>query len=60
MDSTDLDKIVDKLLVFRGRIPRIEDHPELTWFQKECIREMNIRIDDFITAIDHFSLCGVV
>ena len=60
MDSTDLDKIVDKLLVFRSRLPRVEDNPQLTWFQRECIQEMLSRIDDFITAIDHFSLCGAV
>ena len=60
MDSTDLDKIVDKLLVFRGRLPRFEDHPQLTWWQKECINEMYQRIADFIEGIDLFSQCGVV
>jgi hypothetical protein len=57
MDSTDLDKIVDKLLVFRGRMP-LKDN--LTWYQGECVDEMLQRIDDFIEAIDLFSRCGVV
>ena len=55
MNPTDLDKIVDKLLVFRGRLPRVEDHPSLTWYQRECIDEMLCRIDDFIQTIDHFA-----
>ena len=57
MDSTDLDKIVDKLLVFRGRMPNKDN---LTWYQRECVDDMLQRIDDFIEAIDLFSVCGVV
>ena len=57
MDSTDLDKMVDKLLVFRGRMP-LKDN--LTWFQRECVDDMLQRIDDFIEAIDLFGQCGVV
>jgi len=60
MESSDLDKIVDKLLVFRSRLPRVEDHPQLTWFQRECIQEMLWRIDDFIQTLDHFGQSGVV
>ena len=52
MDSTDLDKIVDKLLVFRTRMPRLDDIG-LTWWQKECIRETFHDINRLITTIDH-------
>ena len=52
MEASDLDKIVDKLLVFRTRLPRL-DNPSLTWWQKECLRETFHDINRLITTIDH-------
>jgi len=52
MEASDLDKIVDKLLVFRTRMPRLDD-AGLTWWQKECIRETFHDINRLITTIDY-------
>lgn len=52
MNPQDLDKIVDKLLVFRTRLPRQSDKG-LTWWQKECLRETFHDINRLITTIDH-------
>lgn len=59
MNAQDLDEIVDKLMVFRGKMPRGENYLELTWYQRECIQEMLARIDEFIEIIDLFGLSGV-
>ncbi len=51
MNPTDLDKIVDKLLVFRGRLPRQEDYP-LTWWQKAVVDDTLVTIDKLIKTLD--------
>ena len=51
MNPTDLDKLVDKLLVFRGRMPRSEDYP-LTWWQKAVVDDTYAKIDDLIQTLD--------
>ena len=51
MESTDIDKIIDKLLVFRGRMPRSEDYP-LTWWQKAVVDDAYTKIDDLILTLD--------
>lgn len=53
MNPNDLDKIVDKLLVFRKKVRSMPTH-ELTWWQKNCLEEMNDQIDKFIKIIDMF------
>tara|TARA_A100001201_G_scaffold98201_1_gene84651 strand:+ start:1450 stop:1626 length:177 start_codon:yes stop_codon:yes gene_type:complete len=52
MEASDLDKIVDKLLVFRTRMPKL-DNPSLTWWQKECLRETFHDINRLISTIDY-------
>ena len=52
MNSTDLDKIVDKLLVFRTRLPKL-DQSNLTWWQRECLKETHHDINRLITTIDY-------
>lgn len=55
MEASDLDKIVDKLLVFRARLPKIDNNgfkESLSWWQKECIRETMHDINRLITTID--------
>lgn len=51
MESSDIDKIVDKLLVFRGRLPRSEDY-NLTWWQQTCVDETQMTIDGLIKTLD--------
>lgn len=53
MEPQDLDKIVDKLLVFRKKIRSMPTH-QLTWWQKQCLEEMNKQTDEFIKLIDMF------
>lgn len=55
MEPTDLDKIVDKLLVFRGKIP-----PKYTGYHHECNQELINKIDELIEFIDLYSLSGVI
>lgn len=52
MNPTDLDKMVDKLLQFHKRIPNIDRYPELTWWQRECIKELRFKIHELISTID--------
>lgn len=59
MDNTDLDKIVDKLLVFRGRIPREGDIP-MTKFHLEANHVLINWIDDFIQHIDLYGSLDLV
>ncbi len=54
MDSTDLDKIVDKLLVFRGRIPKEGEVP-MTNFHLEVNQRL---IDNIDVLIQHIDLYG--
>lgn len=51
MNPIDLDKMVDKLLQFHGRIPNttLMSH---TWWQKECLEQLKIDIDALIKTID--------
>jgi len=58
MDPTDLDKIVDKLMVFRGRLPRYEDHG-IHYFN-ECTQEMYNKIDDLLEFIELYSSSGIM
>lgn len=58
MDATDLDKIVDKLLVFRGRMPMYEHHGNR--YFNECTQEMYSKIDELIEFIDLYSKCGIL
>ena len=51
MESTDLDKMVDKLLQFHGRIPNTSSMSH-TWWQKECLDQLKIDIDNLIKTID--------
>lgn len=52
MESSDLDKIVDKLMVFRGRLPDLYE-VDLTWWQRECVKETIHDIERLITTIDY-------
>ena len=55
MELTDLDKIVDKLLVFRGKIP-----PAFDGYHRECNQDLINRIDELIEFIDLYSRSGVI
>jgi len=55
MDATDLDKIVDKLMVFRGKLP-----DTYSGYVHECTQEMINEIDRLIEFIDLYSKCGVI
>ena len=53
MDAKEYDKIVDKLLQFRGKIPQygaVNDR-----FAKCAVYELNKKIDDLIWQIDNFA-----
>jgi len=52
MNPIDLDKMVDKLLQFHGRIPSPLDKYSFTWWQKECLRELKHDIHQLIKTID--------
>jgi hypothetical protein len=58
MDATDLDKIVDKLMVFRGKLPMYEDHGNK--YFNECTQEMYSKVDELIQFIDAYALCGIL
>lgn len=53
MNATDYDKIVDKLLVFRGKIPKsgqvFDPMPKL------ACKMMRDQVDDFILLIEEFA-----
>ena len=51
MSPTDLDKMVDKLLVFRKKF-LIMDRTSLSWWQVQCIDQLEMNIDDLIKTID--------
>ena len=51
MNPTDLDKMVDKLLVFRKKF-LIMDRTSLSWWQVQCIDQLEMNIDDLIKTID--------
>jgi hypothetical protein len=59
MDSTDLDRIVDKLLVFRGRIPKRGEVP-MTNFHIEANKRLIGFIDDLIEHIDLYGSLDLV
>jgi mannosyltransferase OCH1-like enzyme len=53
MDSKEYDKIVDKLLQFRGKIPQygaVNDR-----FAKMAVYELHKKIDDLIWQIDTYA-----
>ena len=51
MNNTDLDKIVDKLLIFRKKINNMS-LMELNWWQTQVVEDMAKEIDKFIYKID--------
>jgi hypothetical protein len=51
MNNTDLDKIVDKLLIFRKKINNM-CLAELNWWQTQVVEDMAKEIDQFIYKID--------
>ena len=55
MDATDLDKIVDKLLVFRGKLP-----DTYSGYHHECTQQMINEIDRLIEYIDLYSKSGAI
>lgn len=59
MNCTDLDKIVDKLLVFRGRIPKRGDIP-MTEYHIEANLVLISWIDDLIQHIDLYGSLDLV
>jgi len=59
MDAKDIDKIADKLMNFRGKIPKYEDWP-LNWYQRECCEQLRNEIDRILEVLDLFGMCGVV
>ena len=53
MDPTDYDKIVDKLLQFRGKIPMYEYVNDRV--AKSAVWELTKAIDDLLWQIDNYS-----
>lgn len=53
MEPTDFDKIADKLLVFRGRLPKYEDHG--ICYLNECTQELLRKIDELLELIDLYA-----
>ena len=53
MDSKEYDKIVDKLLQFRGKIPQYGALNDRV--AKMAVYELNKKIDDLIWQIDNFA-----
>lgn len=51
MNPTDIDKIVDKLLVFRKKLPKMNRTP-LSWWQVQCIDNAEMTIDGLIRTLD--------
>ena len=58
MDSIEYDKIVDKLLQFRGKIPQygaVNDR-----VAKSAVYELNKAIDDLLWQIDNYAKCDAL
>ena len=58
MDATDFDKIVDKLMQFRGKLPKYEDG--YTTHINSCTQQMLNEIDHLIEMIDLYSRSGII
>ena len=53
MDAQDYDKIVDKLMQFRGKIP---DNTQLTNFYAiEAAKKLRYKVDELLSAIDWYA-----
>lgn len=53
MDAAEYDKIVDKLMQFRGKIP--DDTQLYNGNARRAARKLRVRIDNLLDAIDWYS-----
>ena len=58
MEATDFDKIADKIMQFRGKIPKYDDR--YTSHINSCTLQMLNEIDHFLEMLDAYARCGVV
>jgi len=53
MEASDFDKIADKLIQFRGKIP--QNAHLYGYYSRLAAKRLRVRIDNLLDAIDHYA-----